>query len=168
MTVSAVTLCDPTDCSPPGSSVHGILQARILEWGASAFSRGSSPPRGPTPVSLTAGGFFTVGASTAPGVKAGWFRASLRARVRTQGSKPKCGCSLPFESRLSPSEVLCLRLRALVTLRAARRGGWLPPGLQREELILCSSGKLLPPGPGKRRITSSTQGGRAILHRHDG
>ena len=32
------TLCDPVDCSPPGSSVHGILQARILEWGALSFS----------------------------------------------------------------------------------------------------------------------------------
>ena len=39
------TLCDPTDCSPPGSSVHGILQARILEWVAFHFSRASSQPR---------------------------------------------------------------------------------------------------------------------------
>ena len=39
------TLWDPMDCSPPGSSVHGILQARILEWVAISFSRGSSPPR---------------------------------------------------------------------------------------------------------------------------
>ena len=35
---SRVRLCDPMDCSPPGSSVHGILQARVLEWGAIAFS----------------------------------------------------------------------------------------------------------------------------------
>ena len=39
-------LCDPVDCSLPGSSVHGILQARILEWAAIPFSRGSSQPRG--------------------------------------------------------------------------------------------------------------------------
>ena len=39
---SCPTLCDPVDCSPPGSSVHEILQARILEWGAILFSRGSS------------------------------------------------------------------------------------------------------------------------------
>ena len=39
------TLCDPINCSPPGSSVHGILQARILEWVAIPFSRGSSRPR---------------------------------------------------------------------------------------------------------------------------
>ena len=35
------TLCDPMDCSPPGSSVHGIIQARVLEWGAIAFSKTS-------------------------------------------------------------------------------------------------------------------------------
>ena len=40
-----LTLCDPTDCSLPGSSVHGTLQARILEWVAISFSRGSSRPR---------------------------------------------------------------------------------------------------------------------------
>ena len=39
------TLCDPTDCNPPGSSVRGILQARILEWVAISSSRGSSQPR---------------------------------------------------------------------------------------------------------------------------
>ena len=40
-----LTLCDPTDCGPPGSSVHGILQGRILEWIAISFSRESSQPR---------------------------------------------------------------------------------------------------------------------------
>ena len=39
-------LCDPMDCSPPGFSIHGIFQARVLEWGAISFSRGSSQPRG--------------------------------------------------------------------------------------------------------------------------
>ena len=42
---SCPTLCDPMDCSPPGSSVHGILQARILEWVAMPSCRGSSQPR---------------------------------------------------------------------------------------------------------------------------
>ena len=46
-----LTLCDSTDCSPPGPSVHGILQARILEWVAMPSSRGSSWPRGQTCVS---------------------------------------------------------------------------------------------------------------------
>ena len=45
ITKSCPTLCDPMDCSPPGSSVHGIFQARILEWGAISSSRGSSRHR---------------------------------------------------------------------------------------------------------------------------
>ena len=48
------------DCSPPGSFVHRILQARILEWTAIPFSRGSSQPRDQTLVSCTAGRFFTI------------------------------------------------------------------------------------------------------------
>ena len=56
------------DCSPPGSSVHGILQARILEWVAMPSSRGSSQPRGWTQVSHVAGRFFTTWATReAPG-----------------------------------------------------------------------------------------------------
>ena len=50
---SCPTLCDPLDCSLPGSSVHGILQARILEWVAMPSSRGSSQPRDQTEVSST-------------------------------------------------------------------------------------------------------------------
>ena len=50
--------CDPTDCTPPDSSVHGILQARILEWVAIFSSRGSSQPRDQALVSCIAGGFF--------------------------------------------------------------------------------------------------------------
>ena len=52
--------CNPTDCSPPGFSVHGILQARILEWIAIPFSRGASQPRDWTLVSCIAGKFFTI------------------------------------------------------------------------------------------------------------
>ena len=54
------TLCDPMDCGPPGSSVPGILQARLLEWAAIPFSRAPSRSRGgPTSPSLS-GGFFTI------------------------------------------------------------------------------------------------------------
>ena len=55
-----LTLCDPMDCSPPGSSVHGILQARILEWVANPFSTGFSQPRDQAWVSPIAGRFFTI------------------------------------------------------------------------------------------------------------
>ena len=50
----------PMDCSSPGSSVHGILQARILEWVVIPFSRGSSRPRDQDQVSCTAGRFSTT------------------------------------------------------------------------------------------------------------
>ena len=55
-----LTFCDPMDCSPPGSSVHGISLARILEWVAIPFSRGSSQPRDQTQVSSIANGILTV------------------------------------------------------------------------------------------------------------
>ena len=58
--LSRVRLCDTMDCSPPGSSVHGILQARVLEWIAMPSSRGSSRPRDGTQVSCTAGRFFSI------------------------------------------------------------------------------------------------------------
>ena len=57
------TVCDLMDCSLPGSSVHGILQARVLEWVAIPFFKGSSRSRDWTWVSLTAGRFFTIWAS---------------------------------------------------------------------------------------------------------
>ena len=60
---SCPTLCDPMHCRPPGSSVHGILQAKILEWVAISSSRESSWPRDQTQVSCFAGRFFTIWAT---------------------------------------------------------------------------------------------------------
>ena len=60
------TLCNPMDCSPPGSSTHGILQARILEWVAISFSRGSSRPRDRTWLPALQANFFTVGPPAKP------------------------------------------------------------------------------------------------------
>ena len=63
---SCLTLCDPMDCSPPGSSVHGILQARIVEW-LPCSPPGDLPDPGIKPESLLypalAGGFFTTSAT---------------------------------------------------------------------------------------------------------
>ena len=61
---SCPTLCVPMDCSLPGSSVHGIFQAIILEWIAISFSRGSSQPRDQTRVSLVVDRRFTVWATS--------------------------------------------------------------------------------------------------------
>ena len=57
------TLCDPMDCSLPGSSLHGILQARVLEWVAISFSRVSSQPRDRTWVSCIPGRRFNLWAT---------------------------------------------------------------------------------------------------------
>ena len=56
---SCPTLCNPMDCSTSGSSVHGILQIKILEWATIPFSRESSQPRGQTWVSCNPSRFFT-------------------------------------------------------------------------------------------------------------
>ena len=60
---SCPTLCDPVDCSLLGFSLHGVLQARILEWVAMFFSRGASQPRDGTQVSCTAGRCFNLWAT---------------------------------------------------------------------------------------------------------
>ena len=75
VTQSCLNLCDPVDCSPPSSSVHGISQARILECVAVPFSRGSSRPRDWTQVSCIVGRFFTVWATRGAqgGLKLGGF-----------------------------------------------------------------------------------------------
>ena len=67
---SCPTLCDPIVRNPPGSSIHGILQARVLEWVAISFSRGSSQPRDQTQLSCIAGRRFTIWA-TREAVKSG-------------------------------------------------------------------------------------------------
>ena len=87
---SCPTRWDPRDCSPPGSSVHGIFQARILEWGAISFSRASSQHRNQTCVSCIAGGLFTaeppgkpvfkrcLGKTDAEEAEAEWFYEDLQ------------------------------------------------------------------------------------------
>ena len=66
VTQSCLTPCQPMDCSPPGSSVHGISQARILEWVVIPSSRGSSQLKDQTHVLCIAGGLFTSDPSGKP------------------------------------------------------------------------------------------------------
>ena len=87
VTQACLTLCDSMDCRPPGSSVHGILQATILRWVASPFSRGSSWPRDRTWVSCIADRFFTVWATREAHVTHGNHRG---ARVNTSSSNLWC------------------------------------------------------------------------------
>ena len=63
VTQLCLTFWDPMNCSQPGSSVHGILQGRILEWASMPSSWGSSWPKDQTRVSSIAGGFFTIWAT---------------------------------------------------------------------------------------------------------
>ena len=64
---SCPALCDPIECSLPGSSAHEISQARILEWAAMPLSSESSRSRNQIHVSRTAGGFFTTEPPGVPG-----------------------------------------------------------------------------------------------------
>ena len=77
------TLCDPMDCSPPGSSVHGISHTRIWEWVAIPFSKGSSQPSEWTWVSCIAGRFFTIKATVrnldgSAGKQSAWSTENMR------------------------------------------------------------------------------------------
>ena len=81
--LSHVRLCDPMDCSNPGSSVHGISQERILEWVAIPFSRRFSQPGDRTQVSCFEGRFFTIWA-TREWVAISYSRGSPQPRDQTQ------------------------------------------------------------------------------------
>ena len=85
--LSCVRLCDSMDCSPPGSCVHGIPQARILEWVAISFSRGSSRHRDWIQVSYTAGRFFA------------WATSSLLYDFMSCLTKEMASISLSLECR---------------------------------------------------------------------
>ena len=105
VTQSCSTLCDPMDCSPPGSSVHWILQARVLEWVAMPSPRGSSRPRDQTVVSCTAGRFFTT---EPPGqVLAPLLTPSVKTGLQNCEETPREHTVLvTVGRRLSPSPVL--------------------------------------------------------------
>ena len=90
-----LTLCSPMDCSPPGSSVHGVLQARILDWVSMPSSRGSSQPRNHTYICLL---HWQAGSSQlVPLGKPITFKGSLQKesnrRFLFEGRIiPSCGC----------------------------------------------------------------------------
>ena len=81
--------CDPMDCSLPGSSVHGIFQARVLEWVAISFSRGSSWPRDRTRISRIVGRCFTVWATS---ILACIKYCNIRGAVHLKTRVPHASC----------------------------------------------------------------------------
>ena len=89
-------LCDPIHCSPPGSSVYGILQARILEWVAIPFSWGSSQLRDWTWVSLNVGRFFTIWATReAHPYRREWKKSLNRNSSKTEPWTCSSRCKAP-------------------------------------------------------------------------
>ena len=104
---SCPTLCDPMDCNSPGSSVHGIFQARVLEWVAISFSRESSQPSDRTGVSCTAGRRFTI-----------WATREAHCNLVRKTKQPNEFCFVLFygwtgqstQSRASGSSMLWLHL----------------------------------------------------------
>ena len=86
---SCPTLCDPVDCSLPGFSIYGILQARIMEWVTISFSRGSSPPRDRTQASCIGGRHFNLWAT--------------REALRRVGEEPKEANLASIWCRLYPN-----------------------------------------------------------------
>ena len=91
---SCPALCGPVDCSPPDSSVHRILQARILEWVAISFSRGSSQSRDPSWVSCTPDGFFSIWATTEAHKCSDLFLIQVLGLLRKRGMEQVCQESL--------------------------------------------------------------------------
>ena len=94
-----LTLCDHTDRSPPGSSVHGILQVRILEWVAILFSRGSSWLRDRTLVSCIGGRFFTFWASRGAPIIIKLFPIRTIWKQRTYHTSSTSGAWLQIKTR---------------------------------------------------------------------
>ena len=90
------TLCDPMDYSLPGSSIHGTFQARVLEWVAISFSRGSSRPRDWTHVSRFAGRHFTVWATKEVTMWEPW--AYISSIIRGQWLRRKGQLGLGWDS----------------------------------------------------------------------
>ena len=146
-----LTLCDPMDCRLPGSSVHGIFQARILEWVAISFSRRSSQGDW-TQVSCIAGGFFTVCDTSihnycvhllymciikdhSTGFPGGWLVKNPPVSAGDTGSIPGLGRSWGATKPVLPHLLsLCFRARESKPL-SAMGGNWSPHAL---EPMLCN------------------------------
>ena len=123
VTQSCPTLCHLMDCSPPDSSVHGILQARILEWVAIPFSRGSSQPRNRSWVSCIAGRFFTLW--VARGKYQYWLPFMQDLLGATTILAPNM-CSWGLWSQIEWVQIPPLILTGSVTLSKLVLGLWVP------------------------------------------
>ena len=108
---SHLTLCDPVNSSPPGSSVRGISQARILDWVVISFSRRSFQPRDQTQVSCTAGSLYRLshqGSTTNVLMKLQRRMVIADFLTAVEIKRAKCYCQYAQTRKLpNPSTVLC-------------------------------------------------------------
>ena len=157
-----LTLCDPMDCSLPDSSVHSILQARILEWVAIPFSWISSWPRHQTQMFCIAGGFFTTAPPGFPSLN--YNLAPFTGLAQT--------CAQPFSTLYSVGTMYACMLSSLSgvwlseTLWTVARGAPLSLGFSRREywskLTLATPAGLLTQG--LSHISCVSCAGRQILY----
>ena len=132
---SCPTLCNPMDYSLPGSSVHGILQARILERVAIASSRGSSQPRDGTQVSLIAGRFFM---SESPGSPF-WRRHKQIIHFQAVGV---VACQAPLVMKFSREWVASSFSRGILPTQGSN-----PGLLHYRQILYCLSHQVSPRTP---------------------
>ena len=145
-TQSCLTCCDPKDCSPPSSSVHGISQARILEWVAISSSREFSPPRDCTHISCVC--YIGWQGDSLPPYHLGSY---LSVHLLNKGYRSKedikkisYGISNSQEERHSPlsSQVFSLPKFALVNILSETKVGTYSMNESRENLKLLSLQKI--------------------------
>ena len=125
ITQSCATLCDPMDWSPPAFSVHGILQARKLEWVAFPFSRGSSWLRDRTQVSCIAGRCFTGWATREVPWKILWTGGLGVGSCKGAGACLVSSC--PWGCQWAPSLIRCCPQRPSLPPQPVCSLRWSPP-----------------------------------------
>ena len=129
--------CDPTDCSPPASSVHGILQARILEWVAISFSR-NLPDPGITRVSCTVDRFFRLSELWGKPQER-WNKYYRNSKKKKRGLQDACGrlyvrSSFP-DGSWKMSRLLMVREDQRVVPRSSEQWGQERKGCIRPEMV---------------------------------
>ena len=143
---SCPILCDPVNCSLPGSSVYGILLARTLEWVAISFSRGSSQPRNRTHVSCIAGRFFTVWATREASliviyifdIRVTWTPDTRGGVGVAPGSRPVCNWLFAVSSRLITSTIRSLWTWWSSSTRGSLPSWMTPAWTSAKSLMKCS------------------------------
>ena len=130
---SCLTLVAPVDCIPPGSSVRGILQARILDWAVISFFRGSARPRGRTHISCVAGGLLHCRWDSLPTEPPGKPRDLGFTRHKLK--EPSTGCCFRHEWQVGvpgPPGVLWFTRRTPNSPKLLHSGLWFLPGKDRD------------------------------------